>query len=228
MSESGGMRLLLVEDEQDLLLSIADFLSRKGHVVDTAEDGRVGLNLALAGTYDAMVLDLGLPKLDGVEVCRRLRASDRAGTAILMLTARDRLEDKLAGFDSGTDDYLVKPFALPELERRLHALVRRARLNRGQVLEVADLRYAISEDRVTRAGRELSLTPAARKLLKALMQQSPQVVSRETLEYALWGDSPGSGEALKAHIHLLRLAVDGPFDKALIQTARTRGYRIAN
>jgi len=228
-----ALRILIVEDERDLVASIAEFLQISGHIVDAARDGKTGLQLALDNDYDALVLDLGLPRLDGLSVCEALRASPRSGLSILMLTARDTLDDKLAGFDHGADDYLVKPFALPELERRLVALARRSLLNRGQVLFVGDLRYDINQDRLTRNDQPISINPACRRLLTCLMQHSPHTVNRNELEFALWGDTPPQGEGLKAHIHLLRQALiqaDGvhPFETSLIETVRGKGYRIVS
>jgi DNA-binding response OmpR family regulator len=226
-----ALRILVVEDERDLVESIAEFLNARGHVVDIALDGKTGLHLALTNNYDAMVLDLGLPRLGGLGVCKALRDSTRSNLSVLMLTARDSLDDKLAGFDHGTDDYLVKPFALPELERRLTALARRSALNQGHVLAVGELRYDLSEEKVTRADLLIDLNPACRRLLTSLMRSSPHIVNRDDLEFAIWGDSPPSGEGLKAHIHLLRQALGRsacghPFENSMIETVQRRGYRI--
>lgn len=224
-------RILVVEDERDLVESIVEFLDARGHVVDIALDGKTGLRLALANRYDALVLDIGLPGLDGLELCKALRDSPHGGLPILMLTARDTLDDKLAGFDHGTDDYMVKPFALPELERRLVALARRSMLNRGQILTVGPLCFNLNEDHITQANQTVSINPACRKLLACLMRSSPQTVSREDLEFVLWGDSPPPSEGLKAHIHMLRQALltgDGAHQNGgiKIETVRGRGYRL--
>ncbi len=225
------LRILLIEDERDLVESIAEFLQASGHIVDVSPDGRNGLQLALDNSYDALVLDLGLPRLDGLAVCDALRESPRAALPILMLTSRDTLDDKLAGFDHGADDYLVKPFALPELERRIRALARRSTLNRGQVLAVGDLRLDLNRDRLTRDGRTIDINPACSRLLTRLMQHSPDTVTRAELEFSLWGDAPPKGEGLKSHIHLLRQALlqpdsAQPFESSLIETVRGKGYRI--
>ena len=225
------LRVLIVEDERDLLESTVEYLQARGHIVDSARDGKRGLNLALAHRYDALVLDLGLPGMDGLNVCRALRDSPRGALPVLMLTARDTLDDKLAGFEHGADDYLVKPFALPELECRLMALARRSALNQGQVLSVGDLRYDLNEEQVTRAGHTIRANPACRRMLARLMRSAPHTVSREDLEFELWGDSPPAGDGLKVHIHMLRLALlradsDAPFATSMIETVRGRGYRL--
>ena len=155
----------------------------------------------------------------------RLRPGLRA---VARLTARGELDDKVAGFRGGADDYLTKPFALPELEVRLEALVARASGGRGRrVLQVADLRLDLATLEVTRGGRSLHLYPACRKLLELLMQASPAAVSRERLERGLWGDSPPDGDMLRSHVYELRRSVDGPFPVKLIHTLPRVGYRLA-
>lgn len=219
--------LLVIEDNLDLLANLHDFLEAKGHTIDSAVDGRQGLTLATENDYDAIVLDLMLPGLDGLEVARRLRESGR-GAPILMLTARDTLEDKLEGFASGADDYLVKPFALRELEARLAALVRRRRgehVNRP--LRVGELTYDPAARRLERAGRTITLPPIPLKLLALLMRESPKVVSRRAMERELWGDSPPDSDALRAHVHVLRTAIDKPFPYPLLTTVHGVGYRLA-
>ena len=190
------MHLLLIEDNPDLVVNIADFLEERGHTLDIAYNGFAGLGFALEQAYDAVILDLMLPGLDGLEVCAKLREVGRSAP-VLMLTARDSLEDKLEGFASGADDYLVKPFALRELEARLLALARR-----GQVagaaepcLKVADLVLDLSTRRLTRGERPLELPPTPMKLLELLMRRSPRLVSRAELERAVWGDEPPDSDA---------------------------------
>ena len=147
---------------------------------------------------------------------------------VLMLTARDELPDKVAGFRAGADDYLTKPFDLPELEVRLEALVARAGgRRRGKALQVGDLKFDLATLEATRQGQRLHLYPAGRKLLEVLMQASPGAVTRDRLEHALWGDSPPDGDMLRSHIYELRRSVDGPFEHKLIRTLPRVGYRIA-
>lgn len=223
-----AMRVLVVEDNQNLVANLFDYLEARGHTVDAAPDGRTGLHLATTHVYDVIVLDWMLPRLDGPGVLRGLREDAGSGVPVIMLTARDELPDKIAGFRAGADDYLTKPFALPELEVRLEALVARASgRGRGKVLEVADLCFDQSTLEVSRAGQTLHLYPACRRLLQVLMQASPAAVTRERLEQALWGDSPPDGDMLRSHIYELRRSVDAPFPAKLIQTLPRVGYRLA-
>ncbi|QDW66469.1 response regulator transcription factor [Luteimonas granuli] len=221
------MRLLVIEDNRNLVANIFEYFEARGHLLDAAPDGPNGLHLAGAQAYDAIVLDWMLPRLDGPEVLRRLRDAGN-DVPVLMLTARDELPDKIAGFRAGADDYLTKPFALPELEVRLEALVHRATGHgRRRVLEVADLRLDLATLEATRGGRVLHLYPACRKLLEVLMRASPAAVTRERLEHALWGDEPPDGDMLRSHVYELRRSVDGPFAVKLIHTLPRVGYRMA-
>lgn len=221
------MQLLLIEDNPDLVENLSDFFEARGHSVDIAYQGLTGLQFALENTYDVIVLDLMLPGMDGLEVCARLRAAGR-DTPLLMLTARDTLNDKLEGFGSGADDYLVKPFALPELEVRLNALVRRRRGEAARpLLMVADLSYDPDRVRVERAGRRIELAPIPLRILALLMRRSPGVVRREELEREIWGDNPPDSDALRAHVHALRSAIDRGAAKPLVHNVRGIGYQLA-
>jgi len=221
------MYLLVIEDNPDLLENLSDFFTDRGHEVDLAYNGLSGLNMALSGKYDVIILDLMLPGMDGLEVCARLR-SEGIDIPLLMLTARDTLSDKLEGFDSGADDYLVKPFALPELEARITALVRRRRGKMvGTQLVVADLRFDLDRLRVERAGRRIELGPTPLRLLELLMRRSPGVVRREELEREIWGDEPPDSDALRTHMHALRSAVDQSAEVPLVRTLRGIGYQLA-
>ncbi|WP_415033422.1 response regulator transcription factor [Azonexus sp.] len=219
------MRLLIIEDNADILANIADYLEAAGHVVDCAHNGPGGLHLALTGSYDLIVLDIMLPGMDGYQVCRSLRDSGKH-TPIIMLTARDTLDDRLHGLREGADDYLVKPFALAELAARIDAVLRRSQgfLPR---LQVADLQLDLDTWQVSRAGQPLKLNPACLKLLEILMRKSPAVVRREDLEHALWGDQPPPSDSLRSHLHLLRQALDRPFAHHLLHTVHGIGYRLA-
>jgi DNA-binding response OmpR family regulator len=223
------LHLLLIEDNPDLVANVADFLDGRGHSLDIAYNGFAGLGFALENDYDALILDLTLPGIDGLEVCQRLRASGRT-LPILMLTARDGLEDKLEGFASGADDYLVKPFALRELEARLLALARRGQGGQAgtaaERLRVADLELDLATRRLTRAGRPLELPPIPMRLLETLLRRAPGLVTRAELERAVWGDQPPDSDALRAHLHLLRQTIDKPFPRPLLHTVRGFGYRL--
>lgn len=222
------MRILVIEDNRDIAANLGDFLEDRGHTVDYAADGVAGLHLAVVNDFDAVILDLNLPGMDGLEVCKRLRAEGRKQTPVLMLTARDSLDSKLAGFDSGADDYLVKPFALQEVEARLSVLARRGKAAQPRVLHVADLEYNLDTLEVMRGGKQIQLNPTALKILQSLMEASPSVVTRLELENRVWGEELPDSDSLRVHIHGLRAAVDKPFDKALIQTRHGIGYRIAD
>ena len=222
------MRLLVIEDNSNLVANLFAYFEARGHVLDAAPDGITGLHLALTQSYDALILDWMLPRMDGPEVLRKLRDEGNSDIPVVMLTARDELPDKIAGFRAGADDYLTKPFQLPELEVRLEAL--RARTQgrvRRTVLEVDDLRLDLSTLEASRAGQPLHLFPAGRKLLEILMRASPAVVTREQLESGLWGDHPPDGDMLRSHIYELRREVDGPCGVKLIQTVPRVGYRLA-
>jgi DNA-binding response OmpR family regulator len=221
------MRLLLVEDNRDILANLADYLALKGYEVDCAQDGLTGLHLAATHPYDLIVLDVMLPGMDGYALCKRLREGERKTTPVIMLTARDALDDRLQGFRTGADDYLTKPFALSELAARIEAILRRARGSGRRELVVADLRYDLDTLEVARAGRTIHLGPIGLKLLEVLMQRSPAVVRRDELESALWGDTPPDSDSLRSHIHSLRQLVDKPFALKLLQTMHGVGYRIA-
>ena len=222
------MRLLVIEDNRSLVANLFEYFEARGHTLDAAPDGITGLHLATTQHYDAVVLDWTLPRMDGREVLQHLRTGSSVLTPVIMLTARDELPDKIAGFRAGADDYLTKPFALPELEVRLDALVARAGgRGRSRVLEVEDLRLDMATLVATRAGMPLHLYPACRKLLETLMLASPATVSRERLEHALWGDEPPDGDMLRSHIYELRRSVDGPFAVKLIHTLPRVGYRLA-
>ena len=221
------MHILLVEDNRDLAANVGEFLESRGHAVDYAADGLTGLHLAATHRYDALVLDLGLPGIDGLALCKRLREDARSNVPVLMLTAKDTERDKLAGFEVGTDDYLVKPFSLAELHARLKALARRAGSS-VEVLQVADLSFDVRTLIVRRGGQRVDLTPAGLKLLEKLMRASPGVLSRQDAERAIWGeDPPDSDAALRGHIHALRQALDQGFEPRLLHTVHGVGYRLA-
>jgi DNA-binding response OmpR family regulator len=221
------MRILLVEDNRDILANLADYLTLKGYTVDCAQDGLSGLHLAATGHYDLIVLDVMLPGLDGYTLCRRLREEARSNIPVIMLTARDQLDDRLQGFKSGADDYLIKPFALSELAARIEAVLRRSQGSSQRVLQVADLSYDLDTLEVSRGGRRLKLNPLGLKLLALLMQKSPHVLRREALEEALWGDDCPDSDSLRSHIHQLRQVIDKPFPQPLLHTVHGLGYRLA-
>lgn len=220
------MRVLVVEDSPRLQRSLAVALRHSGYAVDVASDGEDGLWQAEAHAYDVIVLDLMLPRMDGLSFCQKLRSEAKVETPVLMLTARDTLADKLMGFEAGADDYLVKPFALQELHARLLALYKRGRGKTDRVLTVGDLSLDRSTLQVHRAGLRIDLSPAGMKLLQRLMEEAPSVVARDDLETILWADEPPDGDALRSHMYKLRQAVDRSFERPLIHTVHRIGYRI--
>jgi DNA-binding response OmpR family regulator len=224
---SAPLQILVVEDNPDLAANLIDYLSARGHVVDAAGDGLTGLHLACAQHFDVILLDIILPGMDGVTLCRRLRTEHGCATPILMLTARDTLDDKVAGLEAGADDYLVKPFALREVAARILALARRSHAAVTQeVLRIADLVFDTATLRVTRAGQDIALPPIPLRMLETLMRAAPRVVDRAELERCVWGDAPPDSDALRTHLHLLRGAIDKPFSPPLLHTLRGIGWQI--
>ncbi len=221
------MYILVIEDNPDLVANLYDFLEPRGYVVDAAYDARSGLRFARDNDYDIIILDLMLPDMDGLEVCSRLRDSG-LDTPVLMLTARDTLEDKLEGFASGADDYLVKPFAMQELDVRLKALVKRMRGEQSRErIQVADLVFDPATLDVERCGKTISLQPIPLKILALLIRQSPRVVPRREIERRIWGNVRPDSDALRTHMSVLRAAIDRPFDKHLLRTVHGIGYQLA-
>ncbi|MBF59694.1 response regulator transcription factor [Halomonas sp. FeN2] len=221
------VRVLIVEDNRDICENIAEYLEKHSYVVDFAFDGISAMYLALTNPFDAIVLDLMLPGMDGLSFCKKLRADAKVETPVLMLTARDTLDDKLKGFEAGADDYLVKPFALQELHARLQALYKRSHGKTDNLLTVGDLTMNRSTLQVHRAGQRINLTPTGMRLLQRLMEEAPSVVARDDLETLLWADERPDGDALRSHLYKLRQAIDRPFDSPLIHTVHRIGYRIA-
>ncbi len=220
-----NIRLLIIEDNIAIVENITDFFEPKGFILDFAQDGIGGLHLALTQTYDVIVLDLMLPGMDGLTLCQNLRSQGKCRTPVLMLTAKDTLEDKLLGFDSGADDYLVKPFALKELEARVRALSHRGK-SLSSRLEVGDLTLDPNTLEVFRGGDSISLNNAGITLLKTLMEAHPGVVKKSDLEFALWGDTPPGSDALRSHLYALRQKIDKPYDTAMIETVHGIGIRL--
>ena len=222
------LRILVVEDNVDIAENIGDYLEAQGHIMDFAMDGIGGLHLAITQKYDVLILDIMLPGMDGITLCNKLREAGGKQTPVLMLTARDTLSDKLEGFKAGADDYLIKPFALQELEARIKALTKRAEIVEKPVLHVADLELDTGSMKVSRAGKPIDLNRACLKILQMLMQAYPNVVPRNEIEDTLWGDMPPGSDSLRSHIYILRRAIDKPFEQALLETVHGVGYRLVD
>jgi DNA-binding response OmpR family regulator len=219
-----NLQLLLVEDDIDLATAVIDYLALEEIHCDHAANGVAGKNLIEMNNYDVVILDLNLPKMSGLEVAERIRAQG-IDVPILMLTARDTLDDKLTGFSKGADDYLVKPFAMEELIVRAQVLAKR---RSGQVskLTVEDLVLDLQEKAVQRNSQAVKLSPTGIKLLECLMRESPNTVSRDKLMQTVWGDEQPDSNSLKVHMFNLRKAVDGGNETKLIQTVPGYGFAL--
>jgi DNA-binding response OmpR family regulator len=225
-SSSQFLRILVIEDHLDIAENIGDYLTLQGHVMDFAMDGISGMHLALTQEFDVIVLDLMLPGMDGLTLCRKLREEADQQTPVLMLTARDALSDKLTGFEAGADDYLVKPFALEELHARVLALSKRKKAASRSALVVEDLEMDLGTMEITRSGEPIKLNRACVTILKILMKAHPNIVSRQELETALWGDSPPGSDSLRSHLYTIRNKIDKPFPTPILQTVHGMGYRL--
>jgi DNA-binding response OmpR family regulator len=229
MPAEAASTILLVEDHNDIAEMVSAYFENRGFLVDYAADGVTGLHLAVSNSYDAIVLDLMLPGMDGIDLCRKLRTEARRDTPVIMLTARDTLDDKISGLETGADDYLIKPFDIQELEARVRSLIRR---HRGEIAKeiytIGDLTVDTATLSVKRAGKELNMTPTGLKILTVLMRASPAVVSRREVERQVWGDILPDSDTLRSHLYNLRKVIDKPFDKQLLQTIQGSGYRIVD
>jgi len=227
MSITQENSVLLVEDHKDIAEMVVAYLESRGFSIDYASDGVTGLHLSVTNDYDVIILDLMLPGIDGIDICKKLREEAKKDTPVIMLTARDTLNDKITGLEAGADDYLVKPFAIQELEARLRSIIRR---NKGEIaketLKIDTLEVDTSTLTVSRENTELTLTPIGFKILTVLMRASPAVVSRRDLERQVWGDILPDSDALRSHMYNLRKAVDKPFNTPLLHTIQGRGYKI--
>jgi DNA-binding response OmpR family regulator len=226
---ASGQRLLLVEDDLEMAESIGDFLERRGWRVEHARNGALALHLAAAERFAVVVLDRAMPALDGLGVCRVLRAGPSAAVPILMLTAADSLQERLEGFDAGADDYLVKPFAPAELHARLTALVRRSEAGPtggDRLLRCAELELDPATREVRHAGRRVALTNMGFAILEILLRRTPAVVPRAEIEEKLWGDEPPGSDALRSHVFALRTALEDVGGATLLRTHRGVGFQI--
>ncbi|GAB3059021.1 response regulator transcription factor [Stenotrophomonas tumulicola] len=220
------LRLLLIEDNLPLATAIVDLLHAQGHVVDFAGDGVSGLRMALADPPDVLLLDIGLPGLDGISLCQRLREQSDRHVPVLMLTARDAMADKLKGFESGADDYLVKPFDDAELLARCLALARRHRAGQAHLLRVGPLCIDRRSGQAWRDGQPLDLQQLPQRILLALAEAWPRTLTRSELVQRLWGDQAPPSDPLRSHLYLLRQVLDKPFAGAMLRTVHGVGFRL--
>ena len=223
------MNVLIIEDKKDIAANLHDYLESRGHHADAAADGVTGLHLAVVNEYDVILLDLGLPGMDGLTVCKKLREDAKRDTPVLMLTARDTLENKLDGFAHGADDYMVKPFALREVEARLVALDKRrkGRFNKSST-KIGALTFNPSALTLERAGVAIKLPPKCLRILELMMENPNKVFRRNEIESAVWGDSLPNSETLRSHMYQLRRALANPGEPDIIETVHGIGYRLVN
>jgi DNA-binding response OmpR family regulator len=227
MNPGESKSVLLIEDHADIAEMVGAYLENREYIIDYAADGITGLHLAVSNQYDAIILDLMLPGMDGLEVCQKIRDEAKSDVPIIMLTARDTLEDKISGLDKGADDYLIKPFAIQELEARLRSLIRRYSGDiKKEILSVGELSIDTSTLKVQRGDKELAITPIGLKILSVLMRAYPAVVSRRELERQVWGDILPDSDTLRSHLYNLRKIVDKPFDKKILLTVQGNGFKI--
>jgi two-component system OmpR family response regulator len=220
------VRVLVVEDEAKMATLVRKALELEGYSVDVAMTGTDAVWMGTENEYDAIVLDVMIPEPDGFEVCRRLRADGR-WAPILLLTARDSVDDRVIGLDAGADDYIPKPFSFAELYARLRALTRRGAPERPRVLEVADLELDPARHRVTRAGQEVDLSPKEFALLDLFMRHADEVLSRTTILEHVWDFAyDGTSNVVDVYVRYLREKIDRPFDRTTLETVRGVGYRL--
>lgn len=220
-----AMKLLLIEDDADTATMIRRRLEQEHYEVTLAAEGNRGLELALDESFALIMLDLELPGLDGLRICEELRRRRRT-TPILMLTARHTVPDRVRGLETGADDYLPKPFEFSELLARIQALLRRERVHRARVIRIADLEIDTGTRRVTRAGREVELTPREYSLLEALASQEGRVLSREVIQSRIWHDDRSSSNTVDVHIAALRRKLEAGRQARLIHTVTGVGYTL--
>lgn len=218
------LKILVVEDDIDLATAVIDYMELEDINADYASDGAVGYNLITTHNYDVVVLDLNLPKIEGLAVCERIR-SQGVETPVLILTAKDTLDDKLVGFSKGADDYLVKPFEMEELIARVKVLSKR-RSGQMAKLTIKDLEFDLSSREVRRNNNLIKLSPIAIKILEVLMRASPNSVSREKIIQSVWGDEQPDSNTLKVHIFNLRKQIDAAGLEPLVQTVPSFGFAI--
>lgn len=221
------MHILIIEDNKTIAANLCDYLEARAHEIDVAHDGLMGWELARSNPYDAILLDLGLPKLEGIKLCQRLREEMLIDTPILILTARDTLEDKLLGFQTGADDYLVKPFALEEVAARLDALHKRHhRKVASKQLQMGELLYEPRAKRLSYQGAPVNLPPKCLQLIELLLHDPARVYLRSEIERELWGEEQDSSDRLRYHIRLLRSALIAAGMADPIQTIHGVGYSL--
>ncbi len=221
-----NIKVLVVEDNQQIAETISDYLELEGFIVECCYHGEAALSLVSQQKYDVIIMDIMMPKIDGVLTTSRLRKELNCGTPILFLTAKDTLEDKISAFNAGGDDYLVKPFALEELAIRIRALAHRGERKDLSLLNYADIEINIESQAVSRQGEAIKLTLIQFKILTLLIKSAPNLVSKQQVIQHIWGEESPSSDALRSHIYGLRTALDKNFTHSRLETVHGQGYRI--
>ncbi|MGF1679872.1 response regulator transcription factor [Photobacterium minamisatsumaniensis] len=220
------MKVLIVEDNHHVAETIADYLELEGHTIDCAYHGLGAIQLVIENYYDVIIMDIMMPKIDGISAVRKMREEVFCNAPILFLTAKDSLEDKVAAFQAGGDDYLIKPFAMEELSLRLTALASRGCRKDIGLICFADLAINQTTGEVLRAGKQLKLSRIQFKILTLLVKKAPAIVSRQEVVNAIWGDETPSSDALRSHVYGLRSAIDKDFVESRLETIHGQGYRL--
>nr|WP_086939772.1 response regulator transcription factor [Thaumasiovibrio occultus] len=220
------MKILVVDDNHNVAETITDYLELEGMTVDCAYHGEAALQLVAQDHFDVIIMDIMMPKLDGINAVKRLREELYCSTPILFLTAKDTLDDKVDAFTAGGDDYLLKPFAMQELCLRIRALANRGPRQDIGKLQFADILLDISTGKATRADTPLKLSRIQTEILKLLLKRAPATISRQEVTEHLWGDEPPSSDALRSHIYALRTALDKGFTDSRLETVHGQGYRL--
>ena len=220
------MKILIVDDNYNIAETIADYLSLAGMTVDFAYNGLAAIQLLESERFDVIIMDIMMPKFDGIATVAKLREEMRCDTPILFLTAKDSLADKVAAFKVGGDDYLLKPFAMEELLLRIQALSSRGARQGVALLTFADISIDSKSELVCRDGKSIKLSRIQFKILHLLVKKAPQIVTREEVISSIWGDMPPSSDALRSHIYSLRHALNNGFTDSRLETVHGQGYRI--
>ena len=220
------MKILIVDDNYDVSETIADYLELEGMTIDCAYHGEAAINLIQRNHYDVIIMDIMMPKLDGISATKKLREEYLCGAPILFLTAKDTLEDKVSAFEVGGDDYLLKPFAMQELTLRIRALASRGARQDIGTLEFADISFDIRTEQATRNNKPLKLNKTQIKILKLLLKNAPGLVTKAEIIDSIWGDDPPDSDALRSHIYGLRIALDKGFADSRLETVHGQGYRL--
>ncbi|PSV03402.1 DNA-binding response regulator [Photobacterium leiognathi subsp. mandapamensis] len=220
------MKILIVDDNYQIVETISDYLELENNIVDCAYHGEGALKLIEDNHYDVIIMDIMMPKIDGISAVEKIRADLLCGTPILFLSAKDTLDDKIAAFKAGGDDYLLKPFAMEELCLRIQALANRGQRKDIGILSFADIQINNQTDEVRRDDQAIKLSRIQLKILKLLIRQAPNIVTRQQIMETIWGDESPCSDALRSHIYGLRNAIDKGFSESRLETIHGQGYRI--